>query len=158
MTVEPVRTPADPLPDGAERLARLQDQVLRLQADQENLLRRAARRQRDAVAGARQDVLFELLPGLDSLDRALLAAGPERDQFTVGVRLVRTQLLEALQRAGLALIPASGQFDPHLHEVLAVVERADAIEGQIVDVVRDGYQFGSVVLRPTQVRVAGPPR
>ncbi len=158
MTVEPVRTTAEPLPEGPERLAQLQDQVLRLQADQENLLRRAARRQHDAVAGARQALLLELLPVLDSLDRALLAADPERDQFTVGVGLVRAQLVEALQRAGLALIQASGQFDPHLHEVLAVVERADAVEGQIVDVVRDGYQFGSVVLRPTQVRVAGPPQ
>ena len=148
-------SPENPV-DGADA-DELQAQALRLQADLENLRRRSERRRQEAVAIARQGLLSDLLPVLDNLERALLAAPDPGDQLAVGIGMVRTQLLETLARAGLEVVPAAGQFDPRLHEVVECVPTAEFAEGQIVTVVRTGYQADTVVLRPAQVRVAGPP-
>ncbi len=136
----------------------LSAQILRLQADLENLRRRSERRRQEAIAIARQDLLADLLPVLDNLERALLAAADPEDQFAIGVGMVRTQLLATLARVGLEAVPATGQFDPRLHEVVECVPTDKFSEGQIVAVVQTGYQADAVVLRPAQVRVAGPPR
>lgn len=151
------RPPADQTADacGADEQ---QDQILRLQADMENLRRRSERRRQEAVALARQALLSDILPVLDNLERALLAAADPADQLAVGVGMVRSQLLDTLGRAGLAAVPAAGQFDPRLHEVVACAPSDEFDEGQITAVVRTGYQADGVVLRPAQVRVAGPPR
>ena len=142
-------------PGGADEQ---QNQVLRLQADLENLRRRSERRRREAVAIARQELLSDVLPVLDNLERALQAAADPGDQLAVGVGMVRAQLLETLGRAGLEAVPAAGDFDPRLHEVVACLPSDEVAEGQIVAVVRTGYQADGVVLRPAQVQVAGPPR
>lgn len=134
-----------------------QNQILRLQADLENLRRRSERRRREAVAAARQDLLSGLLPVLDNLERALQAAADPDDQLAVGVGMVRAQLLETLGRAGLEAVPATGRFDPRLHEVVACLPSDELDEGQIMAVVRTGYRADGVVLRPAQVQVAGPP-
>jgi molecular chaperone GrpE len=135
-----------------------QDQILRLQADLENLRRRSERRRQEAVAIARQELLSGILPVLDNLKRALQAAADPGDQLAVGVGMVRSQLLETLGRAGLEAVPATGRFDPRLHEVVACLPSDEFEEGQIVTVVRTGYQADGVVLRPAQVQVAGPPQ
>ncbi len=135
-----------------------QNQILRLQADLENLRRRSERRRLESVAIARQDLLAGLLPVLDNLERALQAAADPDDQLAVGVGMVRAQLLETLGRAGLEAVPATGRFDPRLHEVVACVPSDEIDEGQIVAVVRTGYQADGFLLRPAQVQVAGPPR
>ncbi len=140
---------------GDEVSAEFEARIMRMQADQENLLRRARRRQGEAVGAARNNVLSSLLPVLDSFDLAL-AAAPERNQFVNGIELVRAQLLEALQGVGLSVVGATGQFDPRIHEVVACVADSNAAEGEIVDVLRTGYEAAGVVLRPAQVRVAGP--
>ena len=150
-------SPAEPTGKGPGPDER-QDQILRLQADLENLRRRSERRRREAVAAARQDLLAGLLPVLDNLERALLAAGDPQDQLAVGVGMVRSQLLETLGRSGLEAVAAEGQFDPRLHEVVACVPSAEFAEGRIVAVVRTGYQVDGIVLRPAQVQVAGPPQ
>ena len=134
-----------------------QDQILRLQADLENLRRRSERRRQEAVATARQDLLSGILPVLDNLERALQAAADPDDQLAVGVGMVRAQLLETLGRAGLEAVPAKGPFDPRFHEVVACLPSEELAEGQIMAVVRTGYQADGVVLRPAQVQVAGPP-
>lgn len=135
-----------------------QNQILRLQADLENLRRRSERRRQEAVTIARQDLLSGILPVLDNLERALQAAADPDDQLAVGVGMVRSQLLETLGRAGLESVPATGHFDPRLHEVVACLPSDQFDEGQIVAVVRTGYQADGVVLRPAQVQVAGPPQ
>ena len=135
-----------------------QNQILRLQADLENLRRRSERRRQEAVTIARQDLLSGILPVLDNLERALQAAADPDDQLAVGVGMVRSQLLETLGRAGLESVPATGRFDPRLHEVVACLPSDEFDEGQIVAVVRTGYQADGVVLRPAQVQVAGPPQ
>ncbi|MYB16528.1 MAG: nucleotide exchange factor GrpE [Chloroflexi bacterium] len=150
--------PSPESPDHACGVDELQNQILRLQADLENLRRRSERRRQEAVAGARQELLSGLLPVLDNLERALQAAADPDDQLAVGIGMVRTQLLETLGRAGLEAVPAAGHFDPRLHEVVACLPSDEVDEGQIVAVVRTGYRADGVVLRPAQVQVAGPPQ
>ena len=153
MASEPTAAAAGQAPDAEDQ----QGQILRLQADLENLRRRSERRRQESVASARQDMLSDLLPVLDNLERALQAVPDPEDQLAVGVGMVRAQMLEVLGRSGLEAVAATGQFDPRLHEVVACVPSDAFAEGQIVNVVRTGYQADGIILRPAQVQVAGPP-
>jgi molecular chaperone GrpE len=101
----------------------------------------------------------ELLPAVDSLDRALEAAvahgnGTE-DDLVSGIKLVHADVIAALGRAGIQPFdPAGERFDPQCHEAVAQqpVEGADA--GTIVEVYQRGYRLGDSVLRPARVVVA----
>jgi len=131
----------------------------RTQADFENYRKRAARE-----AGAAQErglarLARELLPALDNLDRALdHAAESDADETLLdGLRLVRRELLGALERVGISAYGEAGErFDPEIHEAVAQ-QPADGREpGEIVDVYQAGYRSeGGGVIRPARVLVAG---
>ncbi len=98
----------------------------------------------------------ELLPVLDDLERALVAATEhEEAALEDGVRLVHQSLASLLARQGLKEIDATGAFDPHVHEAL-LAQPSDEEEGSVIDVVQKGYRLGDRVVRPARVVVAGP--
>jgi molecular chaperone GrpE len=131
----------------------------RTQADFENYRKRAARE-----AGAAQErgltrLARELLPALDNLDRALDHAAESAADETLldGLRLVRRELLGALERVGISAYGEAGErFDPEIHEAVAQ-QPADGLQvGEIVDVYQAGYRSeGGGVIRPARVLVAG---
>jgi molecular chaperone GrpE len=128
----------------------------RLAAEFDNFRKRAAREQGDLVTRASERLVKELLPVLDDLERALVAAGDhEEAKLEEGVRLVHRELGDVLSRQGLEEIDAEGQFDPHVHEAL-LAQPSDAPEGTVVEVIQKGYRLGDRVLRPARVVVAGP--
>jgi molecular chaperone GrpE len=132
------------------------DTLQRLQAEFDNYRKRAARDQESLVARAHERLVKELLPVLDDLERALVAAEQhEEAKLEEGVRLVHRSLAGALEREGLAEIETNGKFDPHVHEAL-LTQPSDAEEGSVIQVLQKGYRLGDRVLRPARVAVAGP--
>ena len=153
MTDEPTRQEAEQLEEKQEVA---DDRLLRLAADFENYKKRAARERDEYVTHANERLVKELLPILDDLERALVAASEhEEARLEEGVRLVHRSLAELLGRHGVREIDTAGMFDPHVHEAL-LSQPSEAEEGSIIEVVQKGYLLGDRVVRPARVVVAGP--
>ncbi|MGD8374534.1 MAG: nucleotide exchange factor GrpE [Acidobacteriota bacterium] len=134
----------------------LEERHLRLRADFENYRRRMAKEVEENRLRAEERLVGDLLPVLDNLDRALgePATAPE-DPFREGVRMIRRQLLETLERAGLAPVEAEGcPFDPSVHEAVAREEREDLPAGSVAEEMLRGYTFRGRLLRPSMVKVS----
>jgi molecular chaperone GrpE len=132
------------------------DRWKRAAADFDNFRKRTVKEREATVTLANERLVKELLPILDDLERALVAATEhEEAALEEGVRLVHQSLAGLLQRQGLTIIEADGMFDPHVHEAL-LSQPSDAAEGSVIDVVQKGYKLGERVVRPARVVVAAP--
>ena len=148
--------------DELVRTAAQRDEYLalaqRTQADFENYRKRVARESVLAQERGVVKLAKELLPALDNLDRALDGADQD-DPLLQGVRLVRSELTDALARLGIeSFSPAGEPFDPSLHEAMATAPQdADgtgAPSNTVVEVYQPGYRLGEQVIRPARVVVA----
>lgn len=122
----------------------------RLQADFDNFRKRTQRENEEFKAFATAGLISELLTIEDDLDRALDNAKEEND-FVIGVRGIRQNLMKVLESKGLTEIPTDGKFDPNCHEALCV-EESDT-DGDIAEVFQKGYRLGNKVLRYSKVKV-----
>jgi molecular chaperone GrpE len=149
----PARTPDEVAALEAER-DELLDRLRRVAADFDNYRKRAARDQEQLVARAHERLMKALLPVVDDLERALVAAAEhEEAKLHEGVELVARELHAALRREGLEEIDTTGPFDPHVHEAL-LSQPSEAEEGAVVEVLQKGYRLGDRVLRPARVVVS----
>jgi molecular chaperone GrpE len=145
--------------DEGEALVRERDELaeslLRLRAEFDNYRKRATRELTDARVCAEGDLLADLLPVLDNLERALDAAEHhEEGKVLQGVRLTRDLFVGLLGRAGVEEIPGIGtQFDPQVHEAV-LVQPSEQAEGLVTAVLERGYRQGTQVLRPARVAVS----
>jgi len=117
---------------------------------------RAADRERE-----RMDLLRELVPAIDDLDRALEHTTPDLvgHPWARGISLARERFLEALRRVGVERVGNAGErFDPSVHEAVMYREQPEAKDEHVHSVLRPGYRLGAQLLRPAQVVVIGPPR
>ena len=167
---DPARDHLDPGDGGseapsAEKIEQLQaelqqtkDQYLRTLADVENTKKRLQREQDEFTKYAASAVVTQLLPIVDSLDRALLAADQQGDSeaMTKGIHLIHRQLLGLLEREGVHRIPAVGErFDSGRHEAVEQCEVQDGeADNTIVGEIQVGYTLHGQVLRPALVKVA----
>ena len=141
----------------AERDA-LYDRLARLQADFENQRKRIAKEQADYRDYALVDAIKQLLPIVDSFDRAIQHEGGEDKDFRAGVELINRQLHDALTKMGVRPIPAKGEpFDPHLHEAVQMVDTDEYPDHHVIDELQRGYKLKDRLLRPAMVRVARNP-
>jgi molecular chaperone GrpE len=133
----------------------LRDKWTRAQADYANLRRRTQADINAAVRRSQQGLLDGLLLAIDHLELALAtpATSEETKNLALGVRLTRDQMLQSLEREGVRPVPPAQTFDPKLHEAVATVESAELAPGTILEVLRPGYIWGEVVLRPAHVKV-----
>ncbi|KUK12149.1 MAG: Protein GrpE [Moorella sp. 60_41] len=141
-----------------EEIERLRSQLLRLRADFDNYRKRARREQLELKQTACAELVEELLPVLDNLERAMATArgGGEEGALLSGIELVFRQLVETLGRYGLSEVKALGQpFDPAYHEAVAT-EEATGPEGHnlVTEEFRKGYLLHGRLLRPALVKVA----
>jgi molecular chaperone GrpE len=127
----------------------------RTQADFENYRKRVARESAQAQERGTVKLAKELLPALDSLDRALEGAAQD-DPLLDGVRLVRAELGAALARVGIESFAPLGQvFDPVEHEAVAQAPMEGADSGTVAEVYQTGYRTANGnVIRPARVLVA----
>jgi molecular chaperone GrpE len=129
------------------------DRMARLQAEFDNARKREARERQDfreyAVAGA----VEQFLPVIDNFHLALKAGGTA-EQLRGGVELIVKQMDDALRALNVQAVETVGaQFDPHVHESIDSVERADLPDQQVLEEVRRGYKIKERLLRPAMVRV-----
>jgi molecular chaperone GrpE len=144
-----------------ERLALLEQErdeligdLKRVAADFDNYRKRVLGDQEGPVARAHKRLVKELLPVVDDLERALVAAEEhEEAKLEEGVRLVHRELRDALAKEGLVEIETDGEFDPHVHEAL-LTQPSDEGDGAILQVIQKGYRLGERVLRPARVVVS----
>jgi molecular chaperone GrpE len=146
----------DPLAAAEAKAQEHLDDLKRLAAEFDNYKKRAAREQAALSTRAAERLVKELLPIVDDLERALMAAEQhEEAELEEGVRLVHRQLAAVLEREGLAEIEVDGKFDPHVHEAL-LSQPSEAEAGSVIEVLQKGYRLGDRVLRPARVVVAAP--
>ncbi|MEX0788233.1 MAG: nucleotide exchange factor GrpE [Anaerolineales bacterium] len=142
----------------SERLAsEYLDGWQRSRAEFANYKSRVRREELEAQAQATATVLARTLPILDDLERALKDRPREGEAavWADGLELIFRKWLSLLEAAGVEPILAEGlHFDPTLHEALSHEESPDHGEGEVIQVITQGYRLGDRVLRPALVRVA----
>ena len=129
----------------------------RLQADFENYRKRVARLSEEAATRSAGDLVSKILPVLDAFDYALAHFASTESEEAVALGQARGLLLDTLIREGLERMDDVGApFDPQIHDAVAHVEGEGESDGPMVDeVLRAGYRWKGVVLRPAMVKVRG---
>ena len=132
------------------------DRLLRKTAEFDNYRKRTDRERQQLAEAAAADLIKDLLPLLDDLERALKAdAGSDPAGVRRGVELIHKQLLETLRKRGVAPIDALGQdFDPHFHNAVTYEPAEGRREGEVIEEFARGYMLGDRLLRPAMVKVA----
>ncbi|HEX9290148.1 MAG TPA: nucleotide exchange factor GrpE [Anaeromyxobacteraceae bacterium] len=140
-----------------EQLKEEHDRLLRTAADLENYKKRAAREKDEVQRHGNERLVKEILPVLDSLERAL-AATPSDDPLASGVQMTKRLLEDALARFGVKGFSAKGErFDPRAHEALMTIETADAAPGTVIEEQQRGFYLHERLIRPAAVVVSAAP-
>ena len=131
------------------------DKYLRAVADLDNYKKRAIRDKADIIKYGNEDVIKDILPFVDSLDRASEHADSSDVQaFKEGIKLIQEQLLSCLKKHGVEKIDSVGlDFDPNFHEAMMQVESEEHAENKVVNEVQKGYLLNGRLLRPSKVCV-----
>ena len=143
-----------------EEAASFRDLALRAQAEAENIRRRAARDVEQAHKFALEKFAGELLPVLDSIEKAVeaagaLAEGEDTKAMAEGVALCHRLFLDTFGKAGITPIDPHGEpFDPEQHQAMAMIEAPNAAPNSVVDVLQKGYALNGRLLRAAMVVVA----
>jgi len=143
-----------------EECVRLKDQLLRTAADYDNYRKRTRKEVEDVSRRGKEDVIRELLPVFDNLERAIGAAEGATDIKAVveGVAMVLKMFEDISGRLGLQRVQTLGQrFDPNLHDALQQEESATAEPGTVIKELVPGYRMGDRLLRAAMVVVAKAP-
>lgn len=136
-------------------LAAARDQVLRANAEMQNVRRRAEQDVEKAHKFALERFAGELLAVVDNLERALAAIAEEDVTQREGVELTLKTLLSALEKHGVSLINPHGEtFNPEHHQAITMLDVAGAVPNSVVDVMQKGYSINGRLLRPAMVVVA----
>ncbi len=137
------------------------DKYLRALADSENTHKRLYKERQEAIQFATQNVIIDFLTPLDHLENALShteKTSKEVQHWAEGFKMILAQFKEALNSHGVKAVSSLGEiFDPHLHEAIEMVERADVKPGTIVSESLKGYKIGERTMRPARVKVAKAP-
>jgi molecular chaperone GrpE len=152
---------------GGEELAKLRakaaerdqylDMLQRSRAEFENYQKRAQKDREQERRYMYGPLVFDFLPVLDNLDRAVVAAqqAGETGPLVQGVALVQNQFLELLKRYGITRIDALGKpFDPNIHQAVMQQPAKDQPANTVVQVLEQGFMNQDRVLRPAKVVVA----
>lgn len=151
-------TTAEPAADAAVgELAEARDRLLRAQAELENFRRRSRREFEDAQRYREIDLLRDLLPVLDNVQRAIEASErtADVDSLKAGFRMTAQQIEKVLEAHGCRPIEAIGQpFDPAVHDAILEQVVAGQAPGTVVGLASRGYRLHDRIVRPAQVIVA----
>jgi len=152
-----VAPPPDPLAEARAEAARLKEQWMRTAADFDNFRKRARRDVDEARRGGREELLKDLLPVFDNLERAIQSAqrATEVKPVAEGLAMVVKQFVDVVGRAGITKVPTVGNaFDPSIHEAIQQVETDEHAPGTVVSEVQPGYLQGERLVRAAMVVVA----
>jgi molecular chaperone GrpE len=141
-----------------EQVAKANDQVLRVQAEMQNVRRRAERDVESAHKFALDKFAADLLPIVDNLERALAAidaADEGQKPVAEGLELTLKSFMEVLARYKIEAIDPAGQpFDAELHQAVSMVPNPDLEANTVMDVFQKGYTLNGRLVRPAMVVVS----
>ena len=143
-----------------KEIAELKDKFLRALSDTDNIRKRMRQQSDETVRLQRENLLRDLLPITDNLERAVDAArgGGNGKPIVEGVEMVLRSLLDFLRTNGVIPRESVGQpFDPQFHEAVDHVESGEHPPNTVISEFHRGYQVGDRVLRPARVSVAKAP-
>jgi len=158
--------PPDPLTVMREERDRFREQLLRTAADFDNFRKRTRKDLEDSERRGKEDVIREVLPVLDNLERAIGAtaslsadAGPAEVKGIIdGVKMVMKLFEDQAARMGLSKVKTVGErFDPGMHDAIQQVETDEHAPGTVIQEVVAGYRLGEKLVRPAMVVVARKP-
>jgi molecular chaperone GrpE len=141
-------------------LAEMKDASLRVQAEMQNVRRRAEQDVEKAHKFGIEKMAKELLDVADNLDRALQASESEKDQEIVkplfdGVAMTRDGLIQAMAKFKIEAVDPMGEtFNPELHQAMSMIEQPDVAPNTVIAVMQKGYTLSDRLLRPAMVVVA----
>lgn len=137
----------------SNELDALKERLLRLTAEYDNYRKRTAKEKEGIYTDACTDVLKEVLPVADNLERALAVDGNVED-LKKGVEMTIKGFLNALEKLGVEEIDTANGFDPNLHQAISVVEDENLNSNDVAQVYQKGYKKGEKVIRYSMVTVA----
>lgn len=142
------------------KIAQLEDEYLRANAEFENLKKRLEKEKMQAVAYANELFARDMLSIIDALDAASLLKESEdvkpEELFVKikeGIELTLEQCKKAFEKHGLEAIDTSGAFDPNFHEAIMQMDSEEKQSGDILQVFQKGYKIKERVLRPAMVSI-----
>lgn len=131
------------------------DKYLRLAAEYDNFRKRTQTERKNIYGEAVADTLGGLLPIIDNLQYAAKYSGGDAEKVAEGLNLILGKLPETLERMNIKAFGEPGEtFDPNLHNAILHVDDENFGEGEIVEVLQQGYMYGERVLRYAMVKVA----
>jgi molecular chaperone GrpE len=148
------------LAEKVEEWKTLNDKYLRLAAEFENYKRLTQREQRDQIKFGNEQLLQELLPVVDNMERAIKAARDNGGSSALvqGIDLTLKQLLGALAKFGVQTVESVGQvFDPSAHQAVSHVPSDTVPPNHVVDEFQKGYRLHERILRAAMVSVSSGP-
>ncbi len=144
-----------------EEAEKYEDLYLRSTADLENVKKRLEREKDSIIKFANEDLVKNLLPVLDNIERALDHTGvdsSDSEGILEGIRLIHQSLESVLEKFGIKpVIALSEKFDPVYHEAVMQEENPDVEDGTVLKEIQRGYLLKDRLLRPSMVVVSKKP-
>ena len=137
-------------------LSEEQEKYMRLYAEYDNFRKRSAKEREGVYADAYCDALVQILPILDTLERAAQFSTEDAESaMAKGLELTLKSFVETMNKMGVYEIEALGkEFDPNFHNAVMHVDDESVGENIVVEVFMKGYKKGDKVLRHSMVKVA----
>ena len=135
----------------------LKDQMLRIQAEAQNVRRRAEQDVEKAHKFGVEKFANEMLPIVDSLERAIEAFGDDEalKPMREGVEMTMNMFLSGLDKFEMKQVNPKGEmFDPALHQAMSMIPVPDTAANTVVEVMQKGYTLHGRLVRPAMVIVA----
>ena len=137
----------------------MEERFLRVNAEFENYKKRIVRENSERFKYFNLDLIKELLPSLDNLERAITHAKSENKDFESmieGLEMVNKMTHEVFEKFGVSRVNTVGEvFDPNIHQAVGVVQSDSVPENHIVEECLGGYLLHDRIIRPAMVRVSG---
>ncbi|MED5436282.1 MAG: nucleotide exchange factor GrpE [SAR324 cluster bacterium] len=157
--VEAESTEEDLLEKERARAKNMEDRYLRVNAEFENYKKRMIRESSDRFKFFNLDLIKELLPSLDNIERAISHAKSDHtdvESMIVGLEMVNKMTHEVFEKFGVTRINTVGEeFDPNIHQAVGVVDSDAVPDNQVVEECLGGYSLHGRIIRPAMVRVSG---
>lgn len=131
----------------------LKERLLRLTAEYDNYRKRTAKEKEGIYTDACTDVLKEMIPVLDNLERAVSVEGSVED-IKKGIEMTIKGFKTSFEKLGVEEIDATGEFDPNYHQAVMHIEDESFGANSVAEVFQKGYKRGDKVIRYTVVKVA----
>jgi len=146
----------------SKELAEMKDRLLRTVAEMDNMRKRLEREKAEFIKFSSESILKDMIPVLDSFDKALPTQSPQSGatdagSFRDGMMMVHKQLLIALAKHGLEPVEAIGKtFDPNFHQAIQRIESGDVTQETVATEFMKGYALHGRLVRPAMVSVQVP--